>query len=114
MRVLRYLDLVLLVAVLPVFVFAHLPLLGWAAATVAWCAQRAIDFYAKRKAAASNDPRTVAGLLTGSLIGRGWLLALSIFGVGLAERKAGLAAAVLARTTPSSPRTSSSSSPGST
>jgi hypothetical protein len=37
----------------------------------------------------------VAGLLTASMIGRAWLIALTIFGAGLAERKAGLSAAVL-------------------
>jgi hypothetical protein len=95
-RVVRYLDLVLLAVALPVFLLAHLPVLGWAGITAAWCAQRAIDAYTKRRAAASNDPRTVAGLLTGSMIGRGWLIALTIFGVGLYKREAGLAAAVLA------------------
>jgi hypothetical protein len=34
--------------------------------------------------------------IAGSLIGRSWLLALTIFAVGIVERPAGLAAAVLA------------------
>ncbi len=96
MRVVRYLDLVVLAVALPIFLVAHLPVLGWAAITAGWCAQRVIDAYTKRRAAASKDPRTVAGLLTGSMIGRGWLVALTIFGVGLYKREAGLAAAVLA------------------
>jgi hypothetical protein len=95
-RVARYLDLVVLVLALPVFLVAHLPVLGWAGVAAAWCVQRAIHRYTTRRAAASNDPRTVAGLLTGSMIGRGWLVALTIFGVGLVKRQAGLAAAVLA------------------
>ena len=37
----------------------------------------------------------MAGLLTASMIGRAWLIALTIFGAGLADRKAGLSAAVL-------------------
>jgi hypothetical protein len=95
-RVVRHLDLVVLALALPVFLVAHLPVLGWAGVAVAWCAQRLIDGAAKRRAAASGDPRTVAGLMTGSLIGRGWLVALTIFAVGLAQRRAGLTAAVLA------------------
>jgi hypothetical protein len=95
-RVVRHLDIAVLVLALPVFLLAHLPVLGWVAIAAAWCAQRAIDAYTKKRATASNDPRTVAGLLTGSMIGRGWLVALTIFGVGLYKREAGLAAAVLA------------------
>ncbi len=92
----RYLDLILLAIALPVFVVAGLPLLGYAAAAAAWLAQRALQHVLNARAVASDDPRTVAGLLTASMIGRGWLMALSIFGVGMYEREAGLAAAVLA------------------
>jgi hypothetical protein len=80
---------------LPVFVLAGFPLLGYAVGAAAWLVQRAIQVLLERRAAASDDPRMVAGLLTGSMIGRGWLVALAIFGVGLTEREAGLAAAVL-------------------
>jgi hypothetical protein len=95
-RLVRYADLVLLALALPVFLLAGLPMLGYAAAAAAWLAQRAIHAFVTRRAAASDDPRTVAGLLTASMIGRGWLVALAVFGVGmLAEREDGLAAAVL-------------------
>ena len=92
---LRYLDLVLLALALPVFLAAGFPLLGWAAAAVAWLAQRAIQVYANRKAVAANDPRKTVGIITGSMIGRGWLVALIIFGAGLSDNDAGLSAAVL-------------------
>ena len=92
---LRYLDFALLALALPIFVAAGLPLLGWGAAAFGWIAQRIIRDLINKRAAASKDPRTVAGLLTASLIGRGWLIALTIFGAGLAEREAGLSAAVL-------------------
>ena len=92
---LRYLDLALLALALPIFVAAGLPLLGWGAAAFAWIVQRIIRDLLNKRAAASKDPRTVAGLLTASMIGRGWLIALTIFGAGLAEREAGLSAAVL-------------------
>jgi hypothetical protein len=92
---LRFADLGLLALALPIFLAAGLPLLGWGAAAVAWIAQRLIRDVLNKRAAASKDPRTVAGLLTASMIGRGWLIALTIFGSGLVERKAGLSAAVL-------------------
>jgi hypothetical protein len=92
---LRFADLGLLALALPIFLAAGLPLLGWGAAAVAWIAQRIIRDVLNKRAAASKDPRTVAGLLTASMIGRGWLIALTIFGSGLVERKAGLSAAVL-------------------
>jgi hypothetical protein len=95
LTLLRYLDLVALALALPLFLVAGLPLLGYAAAAAAWLAQRGIRELLHRRAAASDDPRTVAGLLAGSMIVRGWLAALTIFGVGLADREAGLSAAVL-------------------
>jgi hypothetical protein len=79
-----------------VFVVAGLPLIGYAVAATVWLVQRAIDELATRRARSSEDPRTVVGLLAGSMLGRGWLVAGSILAVGLlAERQDGLAAAVL-------------------
>ena len=66
-----------------------------AGVAAAWLAQRALREFLNRRAKASDDPRTVAGLLAGSMIARGWLVALAIFGVGLVENDAGLAAGVL-------------------
>jgi hypothetical protein len=94
--VLRLLDLVVLALALPVFVLAGLPLAGYAAGAGAWLVQRAIQVTLERRARASDDPRTVVGLTAGSMIGRAWLVALTIFGVGVAvDREAGLSAAVL-------------------
>jgi hypothetical protein len=96
LSLLRYLDLIVLALALPVFVLADLPMLGYAVAAAAWLAQRGINGLATRRARASEDPRTVVGLLAGSMIGRGYLVAGSIFAVGLiGERADGLAAAVL-------------------
>jgi hypothetical protein len=95
LTVLRYLDLVLLALALPVFLLAGFPLLGYAVGAGAWLVQRALRELLNRRAAASDDPRTVAGLLAGSMIARGWLVALAIFGVGLSDADAGLAAGVL-------------------
>jgi hypothetical protein len=95
---LRYLDFAVLALALLIFVVAELPLLGWGVAALAWCVQRAIQLFVNKRAAASNEPRTVAGLLAGSMLARGWLVALAVFGAGMIEREAGLAAAVLCLT----------------
>ena len=95
MTFVRYLDLVVLALALPVFVLAGWPMLGYAAGAFAWLAQRAIHSYTDKRAIASGDPRVVAGWVTGSMIGRGWLVALTIFAAGMVENDAGLAAAVL-------------------
>ena len=94
-RVLRNLDLIVLALALVLFLAAGLPLLGWGAVAVAWSLQRLLQAALAKRAAASDDPRTVAGLLTGSMIARGWLVALAVFGAGLMEREAGLSAAIL-------------------
>jgi hypothetical protein len=91
----RTLDLVLLAVSLPVFLAADLPMAGWGAGAGAWLAQRAIQWLTTRRAAASDQPRTVVGLLAASMIGRGWLVAGIIFAVGANDDAAGLAAAVL-------------------
>ena len=96
LRMLRYLDLAILAIALPIFVAADLPLLGYAGAAGGWLLQRGVQVLIERRARASDDPRTVAGLLTGSMIARGWIMAGSIFLVGLIEREAGLSAAILA------------------
>ena len=98
LRMMRYLDLFLLALALPIFVIADLPLLGWAGAAGAWLVQRGVQHLIEKRARASDDPRTVAGLLAGSMIARGWMVAGTIFVVGLSEREAGLAAALLSIT----------------
>lgn len=96
LTILRYLDLWVLLLALPLFLLAGLPMIGYAVAAAAWLVQRGIDALATRKAKNTDDPRTVVGVLAASMIGRGWLVAGSIFAVGLAaEREDGLAAAVL-------------------
>lgn len=93
---LRQLDVVLLLLALPIFIAADQPILGWAATAIAWIAQKALQAALERKAAGEEDPKSFFRLMAGSLIGRSWLLALTIFAVGIVDRDAGLAAAVLA------------------
>jgi hypothetical protein len=94
-RVMRNIDVPLLALALVLFLVADLPLLGWVTGAGAWAIQRVISELAMRKANASTDPRTKVGLLAGSMIGRGWLVAGIIIAVGLNDNDAGLAAAVL-------------------
>ena len=94
-RVLRNIDVPALALALLLFVVAGFPLLGWVVGAGTWALQRLISEFAIRKAEASDDPRTKVGLLAGSMIGRGWLVAGIILAVGLGNNKAGLSGAVL-------------------
>jgi hypothetical protein len=92
---LRWLDLVVLIAALPVFIVAGLPIEAYLVGGGAWVAQRLVQVNFARRATASDDPRTIVGFTAASMIIRGWLVAMSIFLVGLSNNDAGLAAAVL-------------------
>jgi hypothetical protein len=94
----RYADLVLLAIALPVFLLAGWPLLGYAVAAAAWLAQRGIQIAALRRvrrAEQRGERRAALGTMAGATLGRVWLIALAVLLVGLAEREAGLAAALL-------------------
>jgi hypothetical protein len=96
---LRYADLALLAVALPIFIVAGWPLLGYAVAGGAWLAARAIGLVAERRVAsdlAGGERRHAVGVMAMATLGRVWLLALAVLIVGLAEREAGLAAALLA------------------
>jgi hypothetical protein len=96
MPVLRNLDLVLLALALAVFALTGLPLLGWVVGAGIWGLWRAIEWWTERRLTGERDPRRLAGIAAGSLIGRGWLLGLILLGAGLAAGEdVGLAAALL-------------------
>lgn len=96
MRIARNVDLIFLAVALGVFLALGLPILGWVTAAGAWVAQRLVRDFLTSRARKAEDPREMVGYLAGSMIGRGWLCALIIFGVGLATEDAvGLSAAVL-------------------
>jgi hypothetical protein len=92
---LRYLDLVLLAVALPVFLIGGLPIAGYLVGGGAWLVQRVVQGLIAERVRASDDPRSIAGLTVASMIVRSWLVALSIFLVGLTDNEAGLAAAIL-------------------
>ena len=96
MIALRNLDLVVLAVALPVFLVADFPIGGWLTAAGIWAMWRGIGWISDRKAAEADDPKRVVGIATGSMIGRGWLMALILVSVGLlTEDEVGLTAAVL-------------------
>jgi Kef-type K+ transport system membrane component KefB len=96
MALLRYLDVVLVVAALPFVILAGLPLLGYAVGAVAWILQRAAGAMLERAGRRSTDVRRQVGLNLASALGRAWIVAGAILAVGLAgEREDGLMAAVL-------------------
>lgn len=93
-----YADLALLVLALPVFLLAGWPAGGYAVAAGAWLVQRGIQAAASRRATGAQkrgDRRAALGILAGATLARVWLITLAVLLVGLAEREAGLAAAVL-------------------
>jgi hypothetical protein len=94
----KYVDLVVLAAALAVFALAGWPLLGFAAAAAAWLAQRGIQLLATRKVAAElshGNRQRAMGALAATTLGRVWLMATAALLAGVADREAGLAAAVL-------------------
>jgi len=95
----RYLDLPLLVIAFPVFLASDWPMLGYGALGGVWLLQLGIERFAERRAQAAlrgGDRRTAMGWVGATTLGRVWLVALTVLVVGLAEREAGLAAALLA------------------
>ena len=93
---LRYLDVVLVVAALPLVVLAGLPLLGYGVGAGAWIGQRALGAVLERRAQQTADVRRQVGFNLAGSLGRAWLVGGAILAVGLAgEREDGLMAAVL-------------------
>ncbi|HEU4980564.1 MAG TPA: hypothetical protein VFT14_05045 [Solirubrobacterales bacterium] len=97
---LRYVDLVLLVAALPVFIAADLPMAGYIVVAAVWIAQHGIEIGAERaasRAVAKGDRRAAMGWIGATTLARVWIVALAVLLVGLiSSEDAGLAAAVLA------------------
>jgi hypothetical protein len=94
-RVLKNVDVIVLGVALVLFLIAGFPIAGWLAGAGAWAIQRGINELAVRKATSAEDARTRVGLLAGSMVVRGWVVAGIILAVGLSDSDAGLAAAVL-------------------
>jgi hypothetical protein len=97
---LRYVDLVILAAALPVFIAADLPMTAYAVIAGVWIAQHGVELLtnrAVRRAAARGDRTAAMGWVGATTLGRVWTVALAVLLVGVLDSKdAGLAAAVLA------------------
>jgi hypothetical protein len=94
----KHVDLLVLAAALAVFVIGGLPLLGYAVAAAVWLAQRGIQLLAARRAAdalSQGNRQRAMGTVAATTLGRVWLMATAVLLVGIAEREAGLAAALL-------------------
>ena len=97
---LRYLDLVLLVVALPVFLLADVPMAGYLAVAGIWIVMYGIEIASNRAIAGAverRDRRAAMGWLGATSLASAWVVALAVLIVGLAAGKdAGLAAALLA------------------
>ena len=92
----RYFDCLLVVAFLPFALLAGLPALGVLVGAAAWLVQRALGVFIERQAATATDARTATAIQFTGVMGRPFLLALTILAVGLlGEKRDGLAAAIL-------------------
>jgi hypothetical protein len=96
----RYLDLALLAAALPVFIAADLPMTGYLVVAGVWIVMYGIEIGAERAIAGAverRDRRAAMGWVGATGLARAWIVTLSVLIVGLvAGKQAGLAAAVLA------------------
>jgi hypothetical protein len=94
----KHVDLLVLAAALAVFVIGGLSLLGYAVAAAVWLAQRGIQLLAARRVGedlADGKRQKAMGMVAATGLGRVWLMVTAVLLVGIVERQAGLAAALL-------------------
>ncbi|MBA3865357.1 MAG: hypothetical protein H0X42_03260 [Solirubrobacterales bacterium] len=94
----KYVDLLVLAAALLVFLLGGFPLLGYVVAAGSWLIQRGVQIFASRRARAelaAGNRQKAMGIVAATSLGRVWLMATAVLLVGLSDRHAGLAAAVL-------------------
>ena len=96
MTALRYLDIVLVIITAPVVVALGAPALGTLVGATVWVLQRIAAVALDARARKSENVKTAVGLNLAGVVGRAWLVALTILAVGLAgDREDGLAAGIL-------------------
>jgi hypothetical protein len=89
-NLLRYLDLVLLLVALPVFIATDLPMTGYLVVAGVWLALYGIEIGANRAiagAVARRDRKAAMGWLGATGLARAWIVALAVLLVGLAAGK---------------------------
>lgn len=96
----RYFDLVLLLAALPIFLAADLPILAWATVAAIWLVALAVEAWTERhvrRELEKGNRRDAMGWTAATSLGRVWIITLAVLLVGLIdERETGLVAALLA------------------
>lgn len=96
LALMRWLDVLLLVATVPVLLLAGAPTLGVLAGAGAWILQRLVSHLIERRARKSTNVKQVTGLMLATTLARAWLVGLTILAVGLAgAREDGLTAALI-------------------
>lgn len=99
MNFLRWFDIAVLVAALPVFIALDASLLGYCVCAGVWLLTRLGHYAAERRAKtmlADGNRRGAMGLMAGAGLGRVAVIALAVLLVGISDREAGLGAALLA------------------
>ena len=95
--VVRYLDVLIVLLAAPFVVLMGAPVLGYVAGGAAWILGRVVGVWVERWARTNKDARAQVGIGFAVLMGRVWLLGLTILLVGIkGEREDGLMAALLA------------------
>ena len=93
----RYLDVLIVVLAAPFVLLMGAPVLGYVAGGAAWIVGRIAAVVIERWARANKEPKAQVGIAFAVLMGRAWLVALTILLVGVkGEREDGLMAALLA------------------
>jgi hypothetical protein len=94
---LRVADIVLVPMAAPIAILLGAPALGVLVGAGIWVVQRLLELFLEHRARATDNVKVALGLNLGGVVGRAWLVGLTILAVGTAgEREDGLAAAVLA------------------
>jgi hypothetical protein len=92
----RYMDVLLVILAAPFVILMGGPLLGYLVGAAAWIATRILGAFVQSYAKGRTAKQQV-GLNFGALMGRAWILGITILVVGLAgDREDGLMAALLA------------------
>jgi hypothetical protein len=92
----RYADVLLVILAAPFVILMGGPLLGYLVGGGVWILTRILSAYIER-AAKGRSAKAQVGLNFGVLMGRAWILGITILVVGLAgEREDGLMAALVA------------------
>ena len=96
LAVVRYLDVILVILAAPFVLLMGGPVLGYVVGAVAWISTRILGVLIER-GARNRSAKAQVGLNFGALMGRAWILGITILVVGLTgEREDGLMAALLA------------------